>query len=69
MCESFGRENDEDDGGLDEDGNKPCVGLCYLNKLQTMGDGGEGGGHPVEVGISICNVYIYVLVGQINSFC
>ena len=34
---------------MDENGNKPCVGLCYLNKLQAIREGGEGAGHPMEV--------------------
>jgi len=41
-------EEEEDDGGVDENGNKPCVGLCYLNKLQAIREGGEGAGHPME---------------------
>lgn len=47
MCEFFRR--DDSDDGVDENGNKPCVGLCYLNKLQAMGNGGEGGTMPEEV--------------------
>jgi len=39
---------DESDDGVDEDGNKPCVGLCYLNRLQAAEEGGdeEGGAQP-----------------------
>ena len=54
MCESSGR--DESDDGVDEDGNKPCVGLCYLNRLQAAEEGGdeEGGAQPEVMVKYIC---------------
>ena len=55
-------EEEEDDGGVDENGNKPCVGLCYLNKLQAIREGGEGAGHPMEVG---ADVSIVVFLSEI----
>ena len=66
---SFARaeEEEEDDGGVDENGNKPCVGLCYLNKLQAMREGGDdGAGHPMEVGGNV-PVVVFLSGGHSSS--
>ncbi len=42
---NLGNEDEED-----EDGKKPCVGLCYYNKLKAIKDRQKGGSTNAEQG-------------------